>query len=123
MKGDAKPVSLIEDTAVPVQHLAAYIADFKQLLSEYDLSCVYHAHVGSGELHLRPILNLKLKEDVRIFRELGEKVALLVKKYRGSLSGEHGDGRLRGEFIPLMIGSIIINCLNKSNKPGILGYF
>jgi len=104
MKGDAKPVSLIEDTAVPVRHLAAYIADFKQLLSEYDLSCVYHAHVGSGELHLRPILNLKLKEDVRIFRELGEKVALLVKKYRGSLSGEHGDGRLRGEFIPLMIG-------------------
>lgn len=104
MKGDAKPVSLIEDTAVPVQHLAAYIADFKQLLSEYDLSCVYHAHVGSGELHLRPILNLKFKEDVRIFRELGEKVALLVKKYKGSLSGEHGDGRLRGEFIPLMIG-------------------
>ncbi|OQB31280.1 MAG: Anaerobic glycerol-3-phosphate dehydrogenase subunit C [Bacteroidetes bacterium ADurb.Bin174] len=104
MKGDAKPVSLIEDTAVPVQHLADYIADFKQLLSEYNLSCVYHAHVGSGELHLRPILNLKLKEDVRIFRELGEKVALLVKKYKGSLSGEHGDGRLRGEFIPLMIG-------------------
>jgi len=104
MKGDAKPVSLIEDTAVPIQHLAAYIADFQKLLSEYNLSCVYHAHVGSGELHLRPILNLKLKEDVRIFRELGEKVALLVKKYKGSLSGEHGDGRLRGEFIPLMIG-------------------
>ena len=104
MKGDAKPVSLIEDTAVPIQHLAAYIADFQKLLSEYNLSCVYHAHVGSGELHLRPILNLKLKEDVRIFRELGEKVALLVKKYKGSLSGEHGDGRLRGEFIPLMVG-------------------
>ncbi len=104
MKGDAKPVSLIEDTAVPVQHLSDYIADFKQLLKEYKLACVYHAHVGSGELHLRPILNLKLEEDVRIFRELGQKVALLVKKYKGSLSGEHGDGRLRGEFIPLMIG-------------------
>lgn len=104
MKGDAKPVSLIEDTAVPVQYLSDYIADFKQLLKEYNLACVYHAHVGSGELHLRPILNLKLEKDVRIFRELGQKVALLVKKYKGSLSGEHGDGRLRGEFIPLMIG-------------------
>ena len=104
MKGDAKPVSLIEDTAVPVQNLAAYIAEFKQVLASYQLSCVYHAHVGTGELHLRPILNLKLKEDVKIFRELATQVALLVKKYKGSLSGEHGDGRLRGEFIPLMVG-------------------
>lgn len=104
MKGDAKPVSLIEDTAVPVQNLSAYIAEFKQLLAKYRLSCVYHAHVGTGELHLRPVLNLKLKEDVKIFRELGTKVALLVKKYKGSLSGEHGDGRLRGEFLPLMVG-------------------
>ena len=102
MKGDAF-CQFNRGYCRPVRHLAAYIV-FKQLLSRYDLSCVYHAHVGSGELHLRPILNLKLKEDVRIFRELGEKVALLVKKYRGSLSGEHGDGRLRGEFIPLMIG-------------------
>jgi FAD/FMN-containing dehydrogenase/Fe-S oxidoreductase len=104
MVGDAKPVSLIEDTAVPVEHLQAYMYDFQQLIRGYGLDCVYHAHIGSGELHLRPVLNLKDPEQVELFRKIGREVALLVKKYRGSLSGEHGDGRLRGEFIPLMIG-------------------
>lgn len=104
MEGDAKPVSLIEDTAIPVEQLAAYIGEFNELLASYELSCVYHAHIGSGELHTRPILNLKNPRDVAIFRELGAATARLVKKYRGSLSGEHGDGRLRGEFLPIMIG-------------------
>jgi len=104
MVGDAKPVSLIEDTAVPVTSMEAYMNDFRQLIKSYGLDCVYHAHIGSGELHLRPVLNLKDKEHVNLFRTIGREVALLVKKYRGSLSGEHGDGRLRGEFIPLMIG-------------------
>ena len=104
MVGDAKPVSLIEDTAVPVKSMEAYITDFRQLIQKYQLDCVYHAHIGSGELHLRPVLNLKNKAHVELFRTIGREVALLVKKYRGSLSGEHGDGRLRGEFIPLMIG-------------------
>ena len=105
MVGDAKPVSLIEDTAVPVECMEAYMKDFQQLIKNYDLDCVYHAHIGSGELHLRPVLNLKDKEHIQLFRTIGREVALLVKKYRGSLSGEHGDGRLRGEFIPLMIGA------------------
>lgn len=104
MKGDAKPVSLIEDTAVHVTKLPAYMADIRLLMEKYKLSCVFHAHIGSGELHLRPVLNLKSPEDVKLFRVIGREVALLVKKYGGSLSGEHGDGRLRGEFIPLMIG-------------------
>lgn len=104
MEGDAKPVSLIEDTAVPVTKLPAYISEFKLLIKKYNLSCVYHAHVGSGELHLRPVLNLKSPGDVEIFRSLATDVAHLVKKFSGSLSGEHGDGRLRGEFIPLMVG-------------------
>lgn len=104
MVGDAKPVSLIEDTAVPVESMESYMTDFQQLIKGYGLDCVYHAHIGSGELHLRPVLNLKDKEQVGLFRTIGREVALLVKKYRGSLSGEHGDGRLRGEFIPLMIG-------------------
>lgn len=104
MKGDAKPVSLVEDTAVYVEKLPDYIADFKLLIQKYNLTCVYHAHIGSGELHLRPILDLKLKHDVDVFRSLALDVAHLVKKHKGSLSGEHGDGRLRGEFIPLMVG-------------------
>jgi FAD/FMN-containing dehydrogenase/Fe-S oxidoreductase len=102
--GDAKPVSVIEDTAVNPKDLPAYITEFNQILYKHKLECVYHAHVGSGELHLRPVLNLKDPKHVEIFRTLATETAHLVKKYKGSLSGEHGDGRLRGEFLPIMIG-------------------
>ena len=102
--GDAKPAPVIEDTAVDVKDLPAYIADFNEILDEHGLYCVHYAHAGSGELHLRPILDLKTEEGVRLFRTIAEEIAGLVKKYGGSLSGEHGDGRLRGEFIPQMIG-------------------
>jgi FAD/FMN-containing dehydrogenase/Fe-S oxidoreductase len=111
MPGDAKPVSVIEDTAVNPEFLEGYICDFKQILQQYHLSCVYHAHIGSGELHLRPVLNLKDPKDVELFHTIAYEMAKLVKKYRGSLSGEHGDGRLRGEFIPLMIGEHNYNLL------------
>lgn len=102
--GDAKPVSVIEDTAVNPGQLPEYIAGFKDILAKYNLSSVYHAHSATGELHLRPLLNLKDPHDVEIFRQLAKDIAMLVKRFHGSLSGEHGDGRVRGEFIPLMIG-------------------
>ncbi len=104
LQGDAKPVSVIEDTAVLPDKLPAYIDEFDQLLNTFNLRCVYHAHIATGELHLRPILNLKNKKDVQTFHDIAEETAKLVKKYKGSFSGEHGDGRLRGEFIPLLIG-------------------
>lgn len=103
--GDAKPVSLVEDTAVDPRVLSRYIADFKQIMASHGLSCVYHAHIATGELHLRPVLNLKDPEGVKLFRTVATEIAHLVKKYRGSLSGEHGDGRLRGEFIPVILGA------------------
>lgn len=102
--GDAKPVPVIEDTAVDVNDLPQYIADFNQILTKHGLYSVHYAHAGSGELHLRPIIDLKTSDGVRLFRVIADEIAHLVKKYRGSLSGEHGDGRLRGEFIPLMLG-------------------
>jgi len=102
--GDRKPVSVTEDTAVNPDVLPAYIDEFSKLMERYGLDCVYSAHVGSGELHLRPALNLKEENDVELFHTIALETARLVKKYHGSLSGEHGDGRLRGEFIPLMIG-------------------
>ncbi|MBE0662029.1 MAG: FAD-binding protein [Bacteroidales bacterium] len=102
--GDAKPVAVIEDTAVNPAFLPEYIAEFQELLKRFNLDCVYYAHIATGELHLRPVLNLKDPEYVELFRKLAYETALLVKKFKGSLSGEHGDGRLRGEFIPLMIG-------------------
>ena len=104
MPGDAKPVSVIEDTSVNPKVLEAYISDFNEVLKKYKLECVYHAHISVGELHLRPILNLKDPGDVEMFRLIAGESAKLVKKYKGSLSGEHGDGRLRGEFIPVMVG-------------------
>ncbi|MEI7423694.1 MAG: FAD-linked oxidase C-terminal domain-containing protein [Prolixibacteraceae bacterium] len=103
--GDSKPVSLVEDTAVDPKVLSSYIAEFKLIMASHGLSCVYHAHIATGELHLRPVINLKDPEGVKLFRTVATEIAHLVKKYRGSLSGEHGDGRLRGEFIPVILGA------------------
>jgi FAD/FMN-containing dehydrogenase/Fe-S oxidoreductase len=104
LPGDEKAVPVIEDTAVDVHDLPAYIRDFNEILKKYDLHSVHYAHAGSGEIHLRPIINLKTIEGNRLFRSIAEEIATLVKKYNGSLSGEHGDGRLRGEFIKQMVG-------------------
>jgi FAD/FMN-containing dehydrogenase/Fe-S oxidoreductase len=102
--GNEKAVPVIEDTAVDVQDLPAYIREANAVLKQHGLHSVHYAHAGSGEIHLRPILNLKTKEGNQLFRTVAAEIATLVKKYRGSLSGEHGDGRLRGEFIPQMVG-------------------
>ena len=116
MKGDAKPIGVIEDTAVAPEKLPAYMADFAQMLDKLDLSCVYHAHISTGELHLRPIINIKEEEGKRKFREVAYQTALLVKKYKGSLSGEHGDGRLRGEFIQLLYGNEVYTLMQELKK-------
>ena len=119
--GDAKPVSLVEDTAVDPKVLSGYIADFKEIMASHGLRCVYHAHIATGELHLRPVINLKDPEGVKLFRTVATEIAHLVKKYRGSLSGEHGDGRLRGEFIPVILGDHnfeLIKQVKKTWDPG-----
>ncbi len=104
LEGDAKPVACIEDTAVSLNDLPAYIAEFEGLMQSFGQQAVYYAHAGAGELHLRPILNLKTAEGQKQLQDISQASAALVKKYRGSLSGEHGDGRVRAEFIPLMLG-------------------
>lgn len=104
MIGDRKAVACIEDTAVELDDLASYIEAFTALMKRHQQDAVYYAHAGAGELHLRPILNLKTKEDVTMFRTITTEVAALVKRYGGSMSGEHGDGIVRGEFVKLMIG-------------------
>jgi len=103
--GDRKAVACIEDTAVELSDLSNYIAEFTAMMKKFGQDAVYYAHAGAGELHLRPILNLKKYDDVELFRTITSEVAKLVKKYKGSLSGEHGDGIVRSEFIELMIGS------------------
>ena len=104
MKGDAKPIGVVEDTAVAPERLPAYMADFREMLERLHTSCVFYGHISTGELHLRPILNIKTLEGRKLFRDIARETAVLVRKHKGSLSGEHGDGRLRGEFIPLMYG-------------------
>jgi FAD/FMN-containing dehydrogenase/Fe-S oxidoreductase len=102
--GDAKPVAFVEDTAVALPDLPAYIREFDALMQGFGQQAVYYAHAGAGELHLRPVLDLKTTEGRKQLRQIAEASAKLVKKYNGSLSGEHGDGRVRGEFIALMLG-------------------
>ena len=116
MIGDKKAVACIEDTAVALEDLPNYIEEFTQIMAKYKQNAVYYAHAGAGELHLRPILNLKKKEDVVLFRKITTETAKLVKKYKGSFSGEHGDGIVRAEFIPLMIGEQNYQLLRRIKK-------
>jgi len=102
--GDKKAVACIEDTAVAIEDLPNYIADFSKIMDGFGQRSVYYAHAGAGEIHLRPILDLKKSGDVQQFYDISKASAELVKKYQGSLSGEHGDGRVRAAFIPLMVG-------------------
>ncbi|MCM5663340.1 FAD-binding and (Fe-S)-binding domain-containing protein [Galbibacter mesophilus] len=111
--GDKKAVACIEDTAVSIDDLSNYITEFSAIMESYQQKAVYYAHAGAGELHLRPILDLKKSEDVALFRQITTDVAHLVKKYGGSMSGEHGDGRVRAEFVEMMIGSENYNMLKR----------
>ena len=104
MKGDAKPHGVVEDTAVAPKRLPEYLKDFREMAARLGADIVYYGHISTGELHLRPIINLKTAEGRKLFRDIARETTLLVKKHRGTISGEHGDGRLRGEFIPLLYG-------------------
>ncbi|HCP41480.1 MAG TPA: FAD-binding oxidoreductase [Cryomorphaceae bacterium] len=104
MPGDAKPIACVEDTAVRLDVLQDYIREFDVLMQGFGQDSVYYAHAGAGELHLRPILNLKTSKGVQLLYDISKASAKLVKKYGGSLSGEHGDGRVRAGFIKEFYG-------------------
>jgi FAD/FMN-containing dehydrogenase/Fe-S oxidoreductase len=105
MKGDGKPVSFIEDCAVPLEHLADYTDAVTELFSRYGTRGTWYAHASVGCLHVRPILNLKDDGDIRSMRAIAEATCDLVKRFEGSHSGEHGDGISRSEFHERMFGS------------------
>ncbi|MEC3878543.1 FAD-binding and (Fe-S)-binding domain-containing protein [Parapedobacter sp. 10938] len=113
LPGDTQPVNLIEDCAVPPEDLPAYIEDLQGILSRHELDASYYAHAGAGEIHVEPLINLKTDEGKRAFRSVLADTAQLVKKYKGSLSGEHGDGRLRGEFIGAVLGEKVYTLLRE----------
>lgn len=104
LPGNAKPVNLIEDCAVEPKDLPKYISQLEEILNKHKVQYSMYAHAGAGELHVEPIINLKTAKGLAQFRNILAETAKLVKSFGGSLSGEHGDGRLRGEFIPMMMG-------------------
>jgi len=105
LKGDTQPVNLIEDCAVSTDELPDYIADLQEVLKKHNVNASYYAHAGAGELHVEPMVNLKSAAGLKTFRNILADTVELVKKYKGSLSGEHGDGRLRGEYIANVVGA------------------
>lgn len=113
LPGDNQPVNLIEDCAVAPEDLPAYIEELQQILDKYNLKASYYAHAGAGELHVEPMINLKTSEGKELFRTVLKETAALVKKHQGSLSGEHGDGRLRGEFIKDVLGADVYELLKE----------
>jgi FAD/FMN-containing dehydrogenase len=102
--GKKQAVNLIEDCAVDPIDLPNYVADMQELLAKNNIQAAYYAHAGAGELHIEPFLDIHSTEGKHLFRSLLSDTVEILKKYQGSLSGEHGDGRLRGEFIPAMMG-------------------
>ena len=102
--GDKRTEQFIEDTCVRPVDFPDYMKEFSAVLKKNNVDTAYYAHLGSGELHITPMMNLKDSFDVKLFYSITKEIAHIVKKYKGSLSGEHGDGRLRGEFIPIIIG-------------------
>lgn len=109
--GDEKAVTVIEDAAVALADLPAYVRDIEDLMERHDTECVYYAHASVGLLHLRPEINLNHPEGLDLFRNIAAETAQIVKRYGGSLSGEHGDGRLRGPFVERMLGSEVFGLL------------
>ena len=107
MKGDAKPVSFIEDCAVPLEHLADYTDAVTAVFTKHGTRGTWYAHASVGCLHVRPILDMKEAGDVRRMRLIAEETSELVRRYKGSYSGEHGDGISRSEYIEPLFGPVL----------------
>jgi Fe-S oxidoreductase len=105
MKEQGKPVSFVEDCAVPLEHLADYTSRLTAIFEKHGTRGTWYAHAGSGCLHVRPVLNLRLEQDVHAMRAIAEEAFAMVREYKGSHSGEHGDGLVRSEFNEPMFGA------------------
>jgi FAD/FMN-containing dehydrogenase/Fe-S oxidoreductase len=113
MKDARKPVSFVEDCAVPLEHLAAYTAALTEVFERHGTHGTWYAHASEGCLHVRPVLNLKLDKDVTAMRAIAEEAFALVRAYKGSHSGEHGDGIVRSEFHAAMFGQRLVTAFEE----------
>jgi FAD/FMN-containing dehydrogenase/Fe-S oxidoreductase len=113
MKEEGKPVSFVEDCAVPLEHLAEYTDRLTQVFEKHGTRGTWYAHASVGCLHVRPVLNLRLEKDVRAMRAIAEEAFAMVRAYKGSHSGEHGDGLVRSEFHELMFGGRLVRAFEE----------
>jgi FAD/FMN-containing dehydrogenase/Fe-S oxidoreductase len=109
--GAKKAVAVIEDAAVPIRHLSAFMRDIRALMAELSVNCIYYGHASVGLIHLRPELDLSDAQDKALFVQIAQRVSGLVKQYKGALSGEHGDGRLRAPFLRQQLGDAVYGYL------------
>jgi len=113
MKEEGKPVSFVEDCAVPLEHLADYTARLTAVFEKHGTRGTWYAHAGAGCLHVRPVLNLRLEKDVNAMRAIAEEAFAMVRDYKGSHSGEHGDGIVRSEFHEFMFGPRLVRAFEE----------
>ncbi|MEX0609712.1 MAG: FAD-linked oxidase C-terminal domain-containing protein [Balneolaceae bacterium] len=119
---DSRSPTFCEDTAVRVQDLPEYVKDFQKIMEKHNTGCVFYAHVSVGELHLRPVIDITKESGLRTMKEMAEEIAVLVRKYRGSLSGEHGDGRARAPYIEKVLGPEMMPILHQVKEIWDPGY-
>jgi Fe-S oxidoreductase/FAD/FMN-containing dehydrogenase len=113
MKEAGKPVSFVEDCAVPLEHLAKYTARLTDIFAKHGTRGTWYAHASVGCLHVRPVLNLRLDKDVKAMRAIAEEAFAMVREYKGSHSGEHGDGIVRSEFHLPMFGARLVRAFEE----------
>jgi FAD/FMN-containing dehydrogenase/Fe-S oxidoreductase len=113
MKEQRKPISFVEDCAVPLPHLADYTQRLTEIFARHDTRGTWYAHAAEGCLHVRPVLNLRQDKDVKAMRAIAEEAFALVRAYKGSHSGEHGDGLLRSEFHEAMFGTRLVRAFEE----------
>jgi FAD/FMN-containing dehydrogenase/Fe-S oxidoreductase len=113
MKDQRKPISFVEDCAVPLPYLAEYTQNLTRIFEKHDTRGTWYAHASEGCLHVRPVLNLRLDKDVKAMRAIAEEAFAMVRAYKGSHSGEHGDGLVRSEFHEPMFGSRLVRAFEE----------
>ena len=113
MKDQRKPISFVEDCAVPLPHLAEYTARLTECFERHGTKGTWYAHASEGCLHVRPVLNLRLEKDVKAMRAIAEEAFEMVRQYKGSHSGEHGDGLVRSEFHQEMFGTELVKAFEE----------